>query len=400
MFTLLTNAHLYSPKDLGIQHLLVAGSTIVWIGDHEPRLGDLEGSLDRIDLEQRRVIPGLIDPHVHLTGGGGEAGAATRVPPILLDRLTACGVTSAVGVLGTDDLTRTPAGLLARTRGLCDQGFNAWCLTGGYHLPSVTVTGSVRSDIVHIDRMIGVGEVAISDHRSSQPTLQQILEVAAEAHVAELMTNKAGVLHLHVGDGERGLELVRQSLDQSELPARTFHPTHVNRRRALFGEALELADRGCTIDITTFPPLSDTQSATDPDAEINADQALIEFLDANLDPTRVTMSSDGGGCLPSFDQEQRVAGFEIAEPSSIARCLARLLQSDHALERVLPAFTSNTAKTLRLHNKGSLVVGGDADLVVLDQPGAPNLARDVMLGGVWQRRNQQQLVRDVFAQQS
>ena len=77
------------------------------------------------DLEGRRVIPGLIDGHVHLTGGGGEAGPNTRVPPLGLSRLTAGGVTTAVGVLGTDDTVRTPAELVTAARGLIADGLSA-----------------------------------------------------------------------------------------------------------------------------------------------------------------------------------------------------------------------------------------------------------------------------------
>ena len=80
-----------------------------------------------------------------------------------------------------------------------------------------------------MDAIIGVGEVAISDHRSSQPTLDELLRLASEAHVGGLMSGKAGILHLHVGDGPRGLDLVREALDRSEIPARVFNPTHVNR---------------------------------------------------------------------------------------------------------------------------------------------------------------------------
>jgi beta-aspartyl-dipeptidase (metallo-type) len=83
--------------------------------------------------------------------------------------------------------------------------------------------------------------------------LDELLRVAADAHVGGLLTGKAGVLHLHLGDGTRGLSLVRDALAASELPARVFHPTHVNRRKALFDEALALAKQGCTIDITAFP---------------------------------------------------------------------------------------------------------------------------------------------------
>ena len=67
-----------------------------------------------------------------------------------------------------------------------------------------------------------------------------------------MMADKAGVLHLHLGDGARGLELVRTALTTTELPATMFHPTHVNRNPRLFAEAQALAiEHGCTIDVHT-----------------------------------------------------------------------------------------------------------------------------------------------------
>ena len=166
----------------------------------------------------------------HVTGGGGESGFKSRVPPVPLSAFTSAGVTSVVGVLGTDDTTRDTRGLLAQTRALREEGIGAWCHTGGYHVPPVTLTGSVRDDIVYLDPVIGIGELALSDHRSSQPTLDELLRIASDAHVAGMISGKAGIVHLHLGDGERGLDLVRQALSISELPARVFNPTHINRR--------------------------------------------------------------------------------------------------------------------------------------------------------------------------
>lgn len=226
MLTLLLNADLYAPDSLGRRHLLLGGGRILWIGGERPMLDGSLGVTVR-DLHGQRVIPGLIDAHVHLTGGGGEAGYETRVPPVPLTRFTTAGITSVVGVLGTDDVTRTPGGLVATARGLEAEGLSAWCHTGGYHYPPVTVTGSVRGDIVHLDRVIGVGEIAISDHRSSQLTLEELVKLAGEAHVGGMMTGKAGIVHLHVGDGPRGLALIGQALDTAEIPAREIGRAHV-----------------------------------------------------------------------------------------------------------------------------------------------------------------------------
>jgi beta-aspartyl-dipeptidase (metallo-type) len=381
---LLRNAELYDPQPKGRAHLLIAGESIVWIGAEAPVLPRSLGVTER-DLEGQRVIPGLIDSHVHLTGGGGEAGPETRVPPLMLSRLTAGGVTTAIGVLGTDDTVRSPAELVTTARGLIAEGLSAFCHTGGYHVPPVTVTGSVRQDIVLIDLILGVGELAISDHRSSQPTLDELLRIAGDAHVAGLMSGKAGIVHLHVGDGPRGLELVRQALETSELPARVFNPTHVNRRKPLFQEALALAKRGCTVDITAFP-------IEEGDDAWSASEALTRYLEAGLPTERVTVSSDGGGCLPVFDSEGRVAAMDVGSPAAMAETLKQLLQCGQPLERVLPAFTANPARLLRLR-KGTLIPGADADLVVLDGDGN---VEDVMARGRWHVLAGEPAVRGTF----
>ncbi len=202
------------------------------------------------------------------------------------------------------------------------------------------------------------------------------------------MSGKAGILHLHVGDGERGLEPIRQALAQSELPPHVFNPTHVNRKRALFDEALALADQGCTVDLTAFP-VAEGEDAW------SAVEGLVRYLDAGLPSARVTVSSDGGGCFPVFDAEGRVASMDVGAPSAMGDTLRALLRCGQPLERVLPAFTSNPARLLRLERKGRLVPGADADLVVLDNDGT---VADVLARGRWHVRSGLPLVRGTFEQ--
>ncbi len=385
MLTLLLNADCYAPEYRGRQHLLLGGGRVLWMGDEAPAL-DAHLGVREHDLGGRRVIPGLIDGHVHLTGGGGEAGYETRVPPVPLTRFTTAGITSVVGVLGTDDVTRTPAALVATARGLEAEGLSAWCHTGGYHYPPVTVTGSVRGDIVSLDRVIGVGEIALSDHRSSQLTLEELLKLAAEAHVGGLMTGKAGIVHLHLGDGARSTGLIEEALRTAEIPARVFNPTHVNRRRALFEDACALVDRGVTIDVTAFPVAAGEDAWS-------AAEAVERYLAAGLPPERITVSSDGGGCLPVFDAEGRVREMDVGRPGALLEALGELLARGHGLERALPPFTSNVARLLRLPRKGRLAAGMDADLVVLDEAGRP---ADVMAGGRWHVTDRTAVVRGTF----
>ncbi len=398
LLQVLLNAEVYAPSARGHCNLVIAAGKVLWVGSKDlvlpafavpppaappraapPRAAQSaaaqSGALEVVayDLHGARLIPGLVDGHAHFTGGGGEAGFATRVPPLALDTFLKAGITSAIGVLGTDDLARSTAELLATTRGLADCGFGAWCLSGGYHYPPTTLCGSVRADLAFLDRVLGVGEFALSDHRSSQPTLAELLRLASETHVGAMMSGKAGVLHLHLGDGERGLDLVFQALAESELPPSMFQPTHVNRRSALFEQALELARRGCPIDVTAFP-VADGEDA------LSAEDALEAFLETGLPAHLLSVSSDGGGCLPSFDADGRVESFDVARPAALTACLRTLLQRGHALESVLPFFSTHAATTWRLPGKGAIRAGADADLVLLD---ADHRSRAVMLGGAW-----------------
>ncbi|MSP59509.1 MAG: beta-aspartyl-peptidase [Myxococcales bacterium] len=382
MFTLLRHADVFAPAPLGRCDLLVAAGKILAIA---PDLAAPAGHpCETVDLGGRRLCPGMIDAHVHLTGGGGESGPASRVPPIGLTALTRAGITSCVGVLGTDGTTRTIASLVARTLGLREEGLSAWCYTGSYELPLRTLTGSVRSDIVFVDPILGVGELAISDHRSSQPTFDEILRIASDCHVAGILSGKAGILHLHLGDGARGLDLVRRALDTSEIPARVFQPTHVNRRRALFEEALALAPRGCTVDVTAFPAEGES---------LTAEEAISRYLRAGLPVERITCSSDGAGCLPVFDTEGRLIAMDIGRPDSLQEALRGLLALGHSLAEALPPFTSNVAALLRLPQKGRIAVGGDADLFVLNEA---SRVCDVMARGRWMLRGGEPTVPDRF----
>ena len=119
MALLIKNARVFAPKDLGVKDVLTVGEQIVAIGENlAPNLPDTE----TIDAKGMILTPGFFDQHIHVTGGGGEGGPATRTPEIVLSELIACGTTSVVGVSGTDFTTRSIPNLLAKVRALKAEG--------------------------------------------------------------------------------------------------------------------------------------------------------------------------------------------------------------------------------------------------------------------------------------
>lgn len=385
MLKIVKNCNIHAPDPLGIGHVVVAGERIVYVGADLPEL-PAPLKVDIIDVEGASVVPGLIDGHAHITGGGGETGPASRVPPMMLSAFTKTGVTSVVGVLGTDDLTRNTQTLVQQAYGLRAEGLSAWCHTGGYHVPLTTLTGSARGDIVFLDPVIGVGELAISDHRSSQPTLDEFLRIASEAHVAGLMTGKAGIVHCHMGDGERGLSMLEQAIATSEIPARVFNPTHINRNKPLFQQAVTLARHGCYVDATAFP-------CGHVDPGLSAADAYLQYRDAGGRIDRFTISSDGGGCLPAFDLEGNLTRFGVGLCDILSETLVELVRAGVPLSEALAPFTANVADLLKLRRKGRLAEGMDADLLVLSDD---LTIRHVMARGSWHIRDGQVVRRGTY----
>ena len=66
------------------------------------------------------MVPGLIDPHIHLLGGSGETGFSTQTPEFFISEIVRFGVTTVVGTLGVDTTMKTMAGLLAKVKALTE----------------------------------------------------------------------------------------------------------------------------------------------------------------------------------------------------------------------------------------------------------------------------------------
>ena len=362
-------AEVYAPERLGRMDVLVAGGRIACVQPGALDLGRAE--VERIDGRGKLLTPGFIDGHVHLLGGGGEGGYATRTPELMLSDLTSAGVTTVIGCLGTDGTTRGMASLLAKARGLEQEGVSALIYTGSYRVPVRTLTGSVQDDLILIDKVVGVGEIAVSDHRSSQPTFDELARIAGDARVGGMLSGKAGVVNVHLGDGARMLGLIERILEETEIPARHFVPTHINRNPRLIqaGIAYALRDggQGRYLDLTT--------SVADA-GEGSCGYELSRLLQAGVGIDSISFSSDGQGSLPRYSADGDFAGLGVGKVDSLFGEVRRAVR-DHGvpLEVALRVITSTPASYLMLPAKGRIRAGADADLVLLDQ----DLAIDTVL---------------------
>ncbi len=359
---LFKNISVYSPKFIGIKDVLTCYDKIAYISDH---INIPQGSLPEVEVidgSGLSLAPGLIDLHLHIAGGGGEGGFNTRTPEVMLTSITMAGVTTCIGLLGTDGTTRSMGSLIAKSRALELEGISTYTWTGCYEVPTRTVTDSPRQDIILVDKIIGIGEIAVSDHRSSHPSARDLVYLASEARIGGMLSGKAGVLHIHIGDEKEGLEPVADLNRNFHIPFESLLPTHINRNKQLFRQAVEYGKLGGLLDITTgITPES-------PDGvEVDPAMAYKLLLDNKISPCNITMSSDAGGSMPIFDSDGKLVKLTVGSPETNLKTIVKCLNSGMDMETALLPMTMNPAKILKLRGKGEIKEGYDADFIVMDQ---------------------------------
>lgn len=365
MVTIIRNAKVYQPEYAGVKDILILGDRIAAVGEH--LRADFGGSLEvqEINGEGMAAVPGFIDSHEHIMGGGGEGGFHTRTPEASLGDLIRNGITTVVGCIGTDGVGRDMTALLAKAHALENEGITTYAYTGSYQVPVHTLTDSLMKDIMMLDKVIGVGEVAVSDHRSSQPSFEEFARIAADARVAGMLSGKAGIVNVHLGDSERRLDLIRRVIHETEIPASQFLPTHVNRNEALFEECLDFVAEGGTIDFTGNEDIDYWETICD---EVRVCRGIRRLLERGISSDRFTISSDGQGSMPVFNAQGEYQGIGIGKASCLLKEVRECVQKEEIpLETAIKGITCNPASILKLDRKGRIKEGFDADICLLEE---------------------------------
>jgi beta-aspartyl-dipeptidase (metallo-type) len=331
---LVENGEVFAPEPRGRQSILIASGRIEAMRVDSAALARTGIEVETIDATGCIVMPGLIDPHAHLIGGSGEKGFASQTPEISASELLRAGITTVVGTLGADTTTRTMPALLAKVKALRGEGLSAFAWTGGYD--ARTLMPSIRDDVVLIEEIIGAGELAIADPRGQQYSAAELARFAADCYVAGTLTGKAGLLHLHVGDGSEGLRIVRDVIEQFDVKPEALYPTHVERSERLMREAIDLTKSGMPVDVDVY------------------DEDLIHWLrfyrEHGGDPELLTASSDAAINSPHtlFEQLMECVREKIAP-----------------FEQVIAIATSNTARILKTQS-GMLARGRIGHMLLVD----------------------------------
>lgn len=361
MFKLIKNADVYDPNYIGRKDILICNDKIIKIAEAINFQADVE--LETFDGRGFKAAPGFVDQHVHLTGGGGEGGPSTRTPDIMITELTTAGITTAVGILGTDGVTRSMEALLSKAKALEDEGITTYIYSGCYTLPFKTLTGSVQSDLVLIDKVIGVGEIAISDHRSSQPNLDDLKKLVAHTRVGGLLSKKAGVVHFHLGESPESVGMLIDIARTTGIPINHIIPTHINRIKHLAEQSMGFIKMGGYVDLT-----ADFYKTDEKPYCMSIADTLKLYVDNEMPLDHVCASSDANGSIPVFDEEENLISIDIGRASALFRDIRSAIQDRIVtLEQGLSIITRNPAKVLKLYpRKGVVRERSDADLVLLD----------------------------------
>ena len=354
MIALIRHANVYAPERMGIQDVLIVAGKIWRIGKDLSEWSDYSG-IKTIEGNERHLVPGFIDQHVHILGGGGAAGFGSRGPELSFTETVLAGITTVVGCVGADQVGRDLHSLLAKTRSLEFRGITAKMLSGGFD-HRVTLTGNVKTDLYLIDNVIG-SKAAVSDRRSVQPSHDELKRLMAESMIGGLLSDKAGIVQIHMGDAATGLTPLMTAQKESEVPIKYIVPTHINRNELLMEQAIEWTRMGGVVDLTPGIAPPDFKRA------VKSSKGVMTLLAAGVPVEQITLSTDANGV-------HTIHGFENISRNPLTLLYNEfcdlVLKEGLSIVDSLKCVSTNVARVLRMPEKGRIVENADADLLMLE----------------------------------
>jgi len=355
----LRNAHVFAPEDLGVRDVLIAGERVVAL-EADLDVGRL--GVPELDVAGRRVVPGLIDGHLHIVGGGGNEGYRSRIPELWVGELVAAGITTVVAPPGVDLVAKNVEGILAKAYALESEGVTAYVMLGGFQRPFKTLTGSITRDLFAIEKIIGV-KIALGERRASRFREHELIELAAQLEWASGTTGKACLLHAHLGEASDPAAQLLHTMRESGVAPHRFQATHGNYTPETLDAVLRVAGLGGYVD---FNPIL-TPEFGHPRA-FPAEKAILHALEAGVGSDLITMSTDGNASVPMTLEDGSPGPYEKSLPWLWDAVVELVRGGGLPLSQALSFVTTNPARALRLESrKGRVRVGGDADLLVIGE---------------------------------
>lgn len=344
---LIKNIQLLNAKEGELTDVAISGGKITAIGQ---RLDPGNLPVETIDMQGALATPGLIDLHVHTSGGGGQTGFFSLAPEVRVEDLIRCGTTTVVGLLGTDGFVKQLPQLYAKTMSLRMNGVSAYMLTGYYGLPTPTLTDCIANDLIFVDPVIGC-KIAICDDRSSFPSEADLLQIISQVRLGGFTSAKHGIMHVHLGGLPEGMEQLLNIAKKYPTLVKYISPTHTIRTEHLFFQAIEFAKLGGMMDVST----GGTQY-TEPY------KGVLIALENGVSIDNITFSSDGNGGVRKVDPATGEETYTLAPlHRNLEQTIKLITEGGVAPKEAFKLVTINAAQTMHLKNKGKIEVGYDAD---------------------------------------
>lgn len=364
MFTLLRGATVYTPSELGQRDVLICAGKIVHITEpSSPLPQDFLGQLEIVDLRDRILVPGLIDQHLHIIGGGGGDGPASRIPEIMLSDITRWGITTAIGCLGLDTEAKSLETLLAKAHALDAEGITTFIYGGGFKFPPDTLLDNIRADLMLIEKMVGV-KLALGEELGSHLTKRKLAQLASDVLAGGKLGGKPGIIHIHLGEcsGFSPFTTIRQAIRISGVAPKHFVITHINWSEQILKEACEFAKVGTYLNVDGI--FRQSRGAI---GVVEPENALLSLREAGVPWEQLTLATDGNASVPRVNKETGERGVYQLGTETLLQTVRLLTQTNKvSFANALEVVTSNPARVLGLFGKKGVVQpGADADIVIL-----------------------------------